>query len=499
MYKFIMVFGLLSILCATHVNAEVTVAAIFRDHMVLQRDMKVPVWGWADPNETVVVEFMGVKNSTVADASGRWQVALGPFPAGGPYEMKIAGKTTRTIKDILVGDVWVCAGQSNMQWPVGEMQGAESELANADYPEIRLATVSGPPEFEAQKDLSSAWLPFHWSRCDAKTAKTFSAPGFFFGRDLYTHLKVPLGLITTAEGSSPIRAWIRPETQRTNPLFKPILEDYATYAERKKPYLAYLAALKKAKDDGTKEPAFWGNFEAYADGPGMFYNSRVSPLAPFGIRGVIWWQGGNEAIYKHGRMYKDLLPILIKDWRTLWGQGDFPFLIVQLSPIGKKTETPGESEWALVRDGQRRATELPNTALIVTMDILEATLHPTKKAALGPRFSLAARAVAYGEKLVYSGPLFDAVNFKDGQAILTFTQVNGGLVAKGNTLAGFTIAGSDKKYVPAKAEIKGDTVVVSSEAVSAPKGVRYAWADNPSGNLFNQEGLPASCFRTDSW
>lgn len=499
MYKFVMFFGLLAILCATHVNAEVTVAAIFRDHMVLQRDMKVPVWGWGEPGEPVVVEFMNVVNKAQVDASGRWQVSLGPFPAGGPYEMKITGKTARVIKNILMGEVWICTGQSNIQWPVSEMEGADRELANANYPEIRLVSVWGSASLQPQKDLKSDWPSCHWGQSNSTTARIFSAPGFFFARDLYRVLKVPVGIIATAEGSSPIRAWISPTVQQSNPLFKPILEDYATYAERKKPYTSYLAAMKKAKAEGTKEPPFPGFFEAYGDGPGMFYNSRVSPLAPFAIRGMIWWQGENEAIYKHGQMYKDLLPVMIHDWRTLWRQGDFPFIIIQLQSFGAPSKTPVDSEWAEVRDGQRQTLQVTNTALVITTDICEAALHPRKKVELGSRLAQAARAIAYGEKLVYSGPLFDAVTFKDGQAILTFAQVGGGLLVKGDTLYGFTIAGSDKKYVSAKAEIKGATVVVSSEAVSDPKGVRYAWADNPSGNLFNKEGLPASCFRMEDW
>ncbi len=432
-FRFVAVMALAGVCClaAPRAGAAPRFAAIFRDYMVLQRDRPVPVWGWADPGEAVQVVFMNTTNRAVADATGRWQVSLGPYPAGGPFEMVLAGNPGRTIRDILIGDVWHCAGQSNMQWSIGSMADAAEVLADADYPEIRLVTIWGAASLEPKRDLHDGYPSTHWRPCSSNTARIFSAPGFFFARDLYRHLKIPLGVIATAEGSSPIRAWISPETQRTNPLFKPILDDYATYAERKKPYLAYLAARKKAKEDGTPEPPFPGFFEAYGDGPGMFYNSRIDPLAPFGIRGAIWWQGGNEAIYKHGEMYRDLLPILIQDWRARWGQGDFPFIVVQLSPIGGKAAAPGESEWAWVRDGQRRATALTNTALVVTMDILEATLHPVRKAAMGPRLAAAARALAYGEPIVYSGPLVENARFADGRVVLTFKHVGGGLAVRG--------------------------------------------------------------------
>ncbi|MFZ2655178.1 MAG: sialate O-acetylesterase [Victivallales bacterium] len=475
---------------------ELKVAEIFGNSMVLQRDMEVPVWGWAENGETITVEFNGCVKTAVAGQDGRWTLKIGPFAAGGPYYMKIKGKATRTISDIMVGEVWLCSGQSNMQWPLEKMENAEEEIAGANNPNIRIVTVRGGATLEQKKDLSPEWISCKWTRCHPSTAKTFSAPGYFFGRELYKSLNVPIGIISTAEGSSPLRSWISPETQKSNPLFKAVLEDYSTYAERKKPYNAYLEALKKAKAEGTKEPPFPGHFEAYGDGPGMFYNSRVYPLAPFAIKGVVWWQGENEAMYKHADSYKDLFPILIEDWRRLWGQGDFPFLFVQLQPIGSPAKDPGESDWAEVRDGQRRTLKVKNTGMVVTTDICDAALHPIRKAELGKRLAAVARSIAYGEKLVCSGPIFDKAEFKDGKAYLSFSNVGGGLVAKGERLLGFSIAGADNKFVRAEAEIIQDKVLVNSDKVPVPQTVRYAWDNNPAGNLFNKEGLPASCFQS---
>lgn len=312
---------------------------------------------------------------------------------------------------------------------------------------------------------------------------------------------MPIGLITTAEGSSPIRAWISPRTQQTNPLFKEVMADYQTYTEKKGVYFkkrnAYEASVNQSKIDGSTPLPFPGHFEAYAVGPGMFYNTRVAPLALFAIKGVIWWQGENEAIFKHARMYRDLMSAMFRDWRSLWKQPDLPFLIVQLAPIGGLENVPVESDWAEVRDGQRRSLCVKNTAMVVTMDVCESELHPRKKVEVGQRLALAARAIAYGEKVEYSGPLFKKVRFKGGKATIAFTHVGGGLVAKGDKLDGFAIAGADKVFVWADAEISGDRVVVHSDKVPAPQVVRYAWANNPVGHLFNREGLPASCFQSD--
>jgi sialate O-acetylesterase len=484
-------------ICCRQTDAEVRVAGIFGDNMVLQREMELPVWGRARNGEKVSVELKGVIRTTTADASGKWMVRIGPFTAGGPCEMKVSGGNALLIKNILIGDVWLCSGQSNMEWGVEKVAGAETEIPTAHYPALRLTTVGGT-SLTPQDQLSVRWV-----ECSPATAGSFSAVGYYFGRELHQHLNVPMGLIANAVGASPIRAWISPDVQRSDPVFKATLEDYKTYAERKKAYAekrkAYEDALRKSKAEGTAAPRFPGFFEAMGDGPGVVYNARIHPLAPFGIRGVVWYQGENEAIFHHAGTYREFFPLLIEDWRHRWGQGDFPFLFVQLAPIGSHSGQPVDSAWAEVRDGQRQALRVSNTAMAVTTDICESALHPRKKTDLGRRLALAARGLAYGERVEYSGPIFRKVEFSAGKAVVWFTHADGGLAVNGSRLKGFAIAGADRKFFWGTAEIHADRVSVCSDKVPAPRAIRYAWDDNPDGNLFNKDGLPASCFRTDDW
>ena len=494
----------------------VNVIGLFHDNMVLQREMELPVWGGGKKGETVTVDFAGAAKTAAVDESGKWLVKLGPFSAGGPHEMKITqGADSVTIKNVLVGEVWICAGQSNMQWDLKTLKqysapNADDEIAKAKYPDIRFITIQGTAAVRQQTIPSGA---LQWRECTPETAGDLSAVAYFFGRELQQKLQVPIGLIVTAQGSSPIRSWISAETMNANPLFKETLDDYKTVPERKKLYDAkraiYDAALAKSKAEGTPPPnsLYPGSFEGDTF-PGPYFYGRVYPLAPFAMRGVIWYQGENEAITfantprpecpNNALTYKHFFPVLIAEWRALWGS-DFPFLFVQLAPIGGQPKTPGESPWAEVRDGQRQTLKVKNTAMVVTTDICESELHPRKKVDVGKRLALAARALAYGEKLIYSGPIYDQAEFKDGKVTIAFTDTGSGLVAKDGPLKGFAIAGADRKFVWADAEIKGNTVVVSSPQVTEPKAVRYAWAENPIGNLFNQEGFPASCFRTDDW
>ena len=483
--------------CCPQAEADIHVAGIFGDNMVLQREMELPVWGWAQRGEKVTVELLGMTRSTTADTKGKWTVKIGPFPAGGPCDMKIHGSNTIVIRNILIGEVWLCSGQSNMEWGVEKVAGAATEIPAADRPLLRLTTLGGTA-LTPQDRLSARWIT-----CSPQTVGSFSAVGYYFGRELHEHLKVPLGLIANAIGASPIRAWISPDVQYSEPVFKETLKDYKTYAQRKKAYAekraAYETALKRSKAEGTAAPPCPGFFEAMGDAPGVVYNARVHPLAPFAIRGVIWYQGENEAIYHHAGTYKDFFPLLIQDWRRLWGPGEFPFLFVQLAPIGGHSKQPIASPWAEVRDGQRRTLSLPNTAMVVTTDICESALHPLKKTDIGKRLALAARAVAYGEQVPYSGPFFQKVEFRDGKGTVWFTHADGGLTVSGSRLKGFAIAGPDRKFFWADAEIHGDAVSVSSGKVPDPQAIRYAWEDNPDGNLFNKDGFPTSCFRTDDW
>ena len=485
------------------ITAGVNVVGLFRDNMVLQRDMELPVWGGGKTGETVTVHFAGTSKATTVDENGKWMVKIGPFRAGGPHEMRITqGDVSTTLTNILIGEVWLCSGQSNMQWDLKMVNDGSNEIASAKYPDVRFITIQGTAGGRQQVIPCGS---LQWRECSPETAGDLSAVAYFFARELKKTLHVPIGLIVTAQGASPIRSWISAEAMNANPIFNGTLEDYKTLPDRKRAYdekrAAYEQALAKSKADGTPAPPWPGSFEADAS-PGPYFYGRVYPLAPFAMRGVIWYQGENEAMYfqgvTHARTYKDFFPIMIAEWRSLWGR-DFPFLYVQLAPGGGQQKDPVESSWADVRDAQRQTLKLKNTAMVVTTDICDADLHPRKKVDVGKRLALAARAVAYGEPLVYSGPVFDQAEFRDGKATISFTHQGGGLVTKEGPLKGFAVAGSDRKFVWADAEIQGNTVVVSSTQVAAPKSVRFAWAENPIGNLFNKEGFPASCFRTDDW
>ncbi|MFO0945415.1 MAG: sialate O-acetylesterase [Planctomycetota bacterium] len=444
-------------------TAEVKPHALFSDGMVLQCDRPVPIWGTAAEGEEVTVEFEGQRQSAVTE-DGRWMTWLAPLKAGGPFTMKISGSNEITIQEVLVGDVWICSGQSNMQWPLNKSENAEEVISSSANPRIRLLSVPRGPAAEPKRDLQVKWL-----ECKSENVANFSAVGYYFGRDLEKARHVPIGLINTSYGGTPAEAWTSKEKLQADPLLEPILTRAA------------------------KEPV-----ENPKRATGL-YNAMIAPLVPYAIRGAIWYQGESNS----GRAYEyaRLFPTMIQNWREVWGQGDFPFLLVQLAPFMKIQEEPGDSAWAELREAQRFATHaLPNTAMAVITDVGEENdIHPRKKAPVGARLALAARALAHGEPIVFSGPEYESVRIEGNKAFVRFRNVGKGLVAKNGTLTGFTIAGSDQKFHKANAEIAGNEVVVSSEHVPRPVAVRFGWANYPVVNLWNEEGLPASPFRTDDF
>ena len=486
--------------------ADIKLPAIIGNDMVLQQGGKVPIWGWADPGEEVMVgvSWQTMKWAVTADKDGKWSFRMTAPKVGGPYEMTLTGKNTITIKNILVGEVWVCSGQSNMEFAVRQANNAQQEIADADYPNIRLFTVRRKVAEQPQSDCEG-----DWSECSPETVPGFSAVGYFFGRDLYKQLNVPIGLIHTSWGGTPAEAWTRRGVLESDPDFAPILKRYddavSRYPQARKEYEQKLAewkqAVEKAKAEGTNPPrrpgAPFGPGSPYE--PAGLYNAMIAPLIPYGIQGAIWYQGESNA----GRayQYRKLFPDMIKNWRQDWGEGQFPFLFVQLANFMKTRPEPGDSAWAELREAQLMTLSLPNTGMAVIIDIGEADdIHPKNKQDVGKRLALWALAKTYGKDIVYSGPIYKSMKVDDGKIILSFDHVGGGLIAKGDEqLKGFAIAGADRKFVWADAKIEGDTVVVSSENVSEPVAVRYAWADNPVCNLYNKEDLPASPFRTDDW
>jgi len=615
-------------------QAEVRLPKLIGDGMVLQRDAAIKVWGWADPGEKISVHFAGRKYNTAADAGGEWQLALEKLEAGGPYAMQIRGDNTIAIDDILVGDVWLASGQSNMEYPMRRVTSRYgAEIAAANNPSIRHFAVPQHYNFNTpETDLASG----EWKKATPDNVLDFSAVAYFFAEAVYKKEGVPIGLINASLGGSPAEAWLSeaslkhfPEHYAELQRFKSdklIADIEQSDRERIDGWYRKVNALDKgARDSQTPWrsmhiPGYWADTElgetngivwfrrefevshrvadgeatlvlgrivdadtAYINGeevgstgyqyprrryqlpagllkagkntidirvtsergrggfvpnktyailagdehidlsgewqyrlgaampplqgqtfmrwkPGGLYNGMIHPLLRYPIKGALWYQGESNT----GRPleYRQLFPALIRDWRKSWGQGDFPFLYVQLANFMQAKEQPSESNWALLRESQMKALAEPNTAMAVTIDIGEWNdIHPLNKKDVGKRLALAAQNLAYGDKeTVFSGPSFKSMHTDGNKIVLDFAHTGGGLTARGGELREFAIAGADRKFVWARAAIDGDKVVVWSEQVPKPVAVRYAWADNPEGpNLYNREGLPAAPFRTDAW
>ena len=621
----------------TFACAEVTVNSLFNDHGILQHGIDIPVWGHADNGEKVSVEFCGQKVSTRAK-DGKWSLKLKPLKAGGPFEMTISGSNTIKIEDILVGEVWVCSGQSNMERPLGardgqrDILGSKEAIATANLPLLRQYKVERNIAYGPQDDANSKWVI-----CTPQTAADFTAVGFFFGRELQEKLNVPVGIIFTAWGGTEAEAWTSAIGLKAMPEFDDIVAKVKNSGNMDQATLEkeYHQDLENwfQKDPGTNSPKPWylpdtnisdwktvklpvswedsglGNFDGImwygkvvelpadwagkeavinlgliddmdstwingvkvgstwqwttprsykvpagvlkagknyiavrnfdrAGGGGfrgkpeqmslnctsarektislanewqtkttitnagmptiiantphmatVLYNGMLAPLQPYAIRGVVWYQG--EENNNRTKQYQTLFPIMIKDWRSKWNQGNFPFLFTQIAPYRNMTPE--------LREAQLMAlTKSPNTAMAVLTDVGDANdIHPINKEPVGHRHVLAALALAYGYNIEYSGPLYKDMKVKNNKAIISFDHIGNGLLAKDGPLKGFTITGADKKFKPANAEIKDNTVIVWSDEVTEPVAVRYGWTNVPDVNLFNKEGLPASPFRTD--
>ena len=464
-------------------QAAVRLPALVGDHMVLQRDAPVPVWGWAEPGEKVSVTFRGKTYAAVPGAAGRWQATLPAAPAGGPYTMTIKGQNTITVQDILVGDVWLAGGQSNMELPLRDKNApsphayplplhAEQEVAAANFPQIRQFTVKKAVAYQPQ----TANEGYDWKVCSPATAGQFSAVGYFFARDLYQQYHVPIGLISSPWGGTVAEAWVSVGALQKLPDFRAVADTVARRA---------LAGPKQKDAQNT---------------PTVLYNGMIAPLMPYAVKGVIWYQG--ESNVGRAAQYRTLFPALINDWRSRWGAA-LPFLFVQLANFTPALPEPAASDWAELREAQAQALALPRTGMAVAVDIGEGdNIHPANKQDVGHRLALAARRVAYGEKkVVATGPTYQSMAVAGSQVRVKFTNLGSGLQVKGtgSPLKGFALAGADQKFYWATAAQEGPDVVLTSNAVPAPVAVRYDWANNPDGNLYNQEGLPAVPFRTDTW
>jgi len=480
--------------------ADVKVPAIFGDHMVLERDQKDRVWGWAEPGEEVTVTINGQSHSAKASGDGSWHVLLDPMPAGGPATMSIKGKNTITLEDVLVGEVWICSGQSNMQWPVGATNDADLEIASAKYPRIRLISVPQLGTQEPQKDFRG-----HWRACGPDTVGGFSAVGYLFGRQLHQILDVPIGLINDSWGGSACEAWIRRDLLAADEKYAPLLKRWEQIEKNNENAKAeWDSAVKKAKAEGKQPPPPWTDPRQQLSGnarPGNIYNGVLKPTIGYGIKGVIWYQGESNA----GRayQYRDLFPLMIKSWRDEWGQGDFPFYWVQLADFLPEVSEPKESEWAELREAQTMTmSRLPNTGQAVIIDLGEGKdIHPRNKQDVASRLARWALARNYSKSFACQSPTFKAMEKSGNKITLTFDHVGRSLVTFDVAEPrGFAIAGSDRKFVWAKARIIApNKIEVSSDPISDPVAVRYAWANNPVCNLYSAAGLPLTPFRTDDW
>lgn len=645
-------------LLASRAQAEVRVPSIIGDNMVVQQGRKARVWGTAQSGETITVSFAGKSERTIADPQGHWQTLLGPFKAGGPFELTITGSNTLTFKNVLVGDVWICSGQSNMEFALANATGAAEAIAQANYPEIHLFSVQRITATAPLDDVKG-----HWVVASPTEVGSFSAVGYFFGRELYQRLRVPLGLIHTSWGGTPAEAWTSHEALSAVSDLKPIMDRYQKSLEalpqRQEDYQRALADWEQKnlyEDPGNKGeglgyadpalnerdwkqmnlpqffetaglqidgavwfrkeidlPASWTGkdlllnltaiddfdvtyfngtrvgatgketpdshlvprrykvpgslvhagrnliavrvFDRAGEGgfgrtegmslapvgatvteaislvgswnykvelalepkmpdwgsrpelpgptnqnsPSVLYNAMIAPLKPFAIRGAIWYQGESNA--NRAYQYRTLFPTMIRDWRVAWAQGNFPFYFVQLANWHAAPANPGESDWAELREAQAMTLREPQTGMAVIIDIGDANdIHPRNKLEVGKRLAAWALAETYHQKVEPSGPLYDSFAVKDEKIRIKFTHLGGGLkTSDGGAPKGFEIAGEDHKFVWAEARVDGDNVVVWSKDIAHPAAVRYAWADNPICNLYNQAGLPASPFRTDDW
>jgi sialate O-acetylesterase len=497
--------GIALMLLAAPVHAEVWMPSVFGDHMVLQEGTAVPVWGTASPGEDVRVEVAGRSARTKAGADGAWRVTLSKLGYGGPHTLTVtAASGSKTFSDVLVGEVWVASGQSNMQWSVTLARDPEKEIAAGNYPNLRLFYVERKTAETPQRDCKA-----QWTTTTPQTVAEFSAVAYFFGRELHQRHGVPVGMIHTSWGGTAAEAWMSRPALEANPTFSPILKRWddivsnypAALAQYEKAFAAWEQERDRAKAEGRAEPERPRAPTTPGDPnrPANLYNGMIAPLLPYAIKGAIWYQGESNA----GRayQYRSLFPAMIENWRDAWGQEDFPFLFVQLANFMDRKAEPGDSAWAELREAQSMTLSLPNTGMAVAIDIGDAKdIHPKNKQEVGRRLWYAAERVAYRNRgAEETGPLYKSVAFHGNEARVTFDNARRGLMTlNGAPVKGFEIAGPDYKFVWADAQITGDAqVTVSSPSVANPVAVRYGWADNPEVTLYSGAGLPASPFRTD--
>lgn len=498
------------LLTAGPVFGEARLPHIFGSHMVLQRDREIPVWGWANAGEKVHVALGENRATTTAGDDGRWDVRLKPMEAGGPHTLTVKAGNEIALDDVLIGEVWICSGQSNMEMGINSIENAEREVAEADYPKIRLFQLPWKTAAEPQEDID-----VDWRVCTPENIGTggwfnagFSAVAYFFGREIHRKVDVPVGLIDSSWGGTRIEPWTPPVGFAAVPALQDIVAkiEQATpkfqreVAEAVVSYEKWLPTARETLDADRPVPAPppWPKHQLNDSAqPTGIYNAMIHPLVPFGIRGALWYQG--ESNHADGLLYFEKMKALITGWREVWGQGAFPFYFVQIAPFGKIYQN---DQLPRLWEAQMKAMSIPNTGMVVTNDIGDLEdIHPKNKQDVGKRLALWALARTYGQAdLVCSGPIYKSMKIENDWIVITFDHIGGGLASRdGASLTWFTIAGKDRKFVKAEAEIDANEVMVWSDEVPEPVAVRFAWDMTAEPNLMNKEGLPASSFRTDNW
>lgn len=477
-----------------------TMPAIFSEHMVLQQGVKLPVWGWAKAGEKVVVSIAGQSKETAANDKGEWKVTLEPLSAGGPLTMSIKSDNEIFINDILVGEVWLASGQSNMGMTVHRVKNYEAEQSKATFPSLRMFTVSSFTARTPQANCKGSWVV-----CSPDTVGRFSATAYFFGRELHEQLKTPVGMINSSVGGTPIEAWTSEDVQKAKSELEPLFaswnqradtydpeKDKARFEKQTAAYKTQRDAAKAAGKQAPRPPQPVTHPRDMSGHPAGLFNGKIAPLIPFAIRGAIWYQGESNAKPESAALYKLQLQLLVNDWRSRWQQGDFPFAWVQLPNFDTKS-----ADWPLVREAMLENLALPNTGMAITLDVGDPKdIHPANKQDVGKRLAMWGLAKVYGQKMAASGPLPVSFQASGASFKVSFEHVDGGLKTQGDELKEFELAGDDGVWKKAAAKIDGEQVIVTSPDVAKPVAVRYAWSNNPTATLFNGAGLPASPFRS---
>jgi len=494
---------LIGIVSPVGTHADVKLPAIFSDHMVLQRDASVPVWGWAEPDEQITVSVADQKAATKADQDGKWLVKFSRLQTSEPTTLTVQGRNTITIRDVLIGEVWLGSGQSNMAMTVNRARDYEQERVAANLPQIRMFR-----EESGAADTPQSEGKGRWQVCSPETVGSFSATLFFFGREIHKNLGVPVGLINSSVGGTPIELWIAPETQRSAPELQPFfaaLEKENASVDPETERKAFERSLARwqeaakqaraAKQQPPRKPQDPAAVRARKGNVGGLYLGKIAPLIPYAIRGAIWYQGEANTAPSRVGFYQYQLPLLVRDWRARWGY-EFPFAWAQLPNFSGTGR-----DWPMLREAMLKSLALPQTGMGINIDIGEANdIHPKNKQEVGRRLSLWVLGSVYGREVpATSGPLPAGHEIRGREIVIRFRHTEGGLVAQGGTVQGFVVAGQDRQWKLAQARIAGDSVVVSSPEVPQPVAARYAWENLPTCNLFNGAGLPATPFRTDDW